>query len=119
MATWRKNREGNWVVFGPASEVVSDAWVTVTKANGSSSRTLIATTSRPFDVNGVPHVYGTPAPRESGAGTSSQPRQSSGQCCAECGSHRGPFKVLPDSSGIMGPCCPRCARYDRYERSYA
>lgn len=119
MATWRKNREGSWVVFGPASEILPDTWVSVSKKDGSTSRTLIATTSRPFDVNGVPHVYGTPAPRESGVGTSSQPRQSGGEYCAECGSRQGPFRTLPDSSGIMGPCCPRCQRTSRYERSYA
>ena len=41
----------------------------------------------------------------------------SGQPCAEC--HRGRGTIMcEDSSGIMAPCCPRCASLDWLERSY-
>ncbi len=38
--------------------------------------------------------------------------------CVECGSRRA-TTTAPDSSGIMGSVCGRCARLDPMERSYA
>ena len=115
MATFRKNnKNGNWEVFGPASEV-KPGNVAVRKADGSTSTVNVEGVSAPFDVNGVPHVYGflpVKAP-------TNKPRttQSHGPC-AECG--RAPGVVLRhDSSGIGGYCCSRCARYSQMELSFA
>lgn len=120
MASWRKNREGAWRVFGPAAEVAEGSLVTVKKRDGTSSRVRIGSVSRSFDVDGVPHVYGAP---EGGSSSTSRSAGASSRLaagpCAECGSPRGPFTPCTDSSGISGYCCPRCARMSRYERSFA
>ena len=39
------------------------------------------------------------------------------EMCAECGDRVGVVDA-PDSSGIMGKVCRKCAQYSRYERSY-
>jgi hypothetical protein len=120
MATWRKNREGTWVVFGPASEVLEGEWVAVSKKDGTSKRVKIGQVSRPFQVDGKAHVYGTPEQRDSGTQQSAGSRQATGQCCAECGKPlRGRGTLCYDSSGIDGYCCGTCARYSQYERSFA
>jgi hypothetical protein len=116
MATWRKNRNGEWVVFGPASEVLEGGTVTVTKKSGETSSVRIERVSKRFKVNGVDHVYGTPARRDSGT------RQSSGggNRCADCGCPlRGKGTLRYDSSGIPGYCCHSCAQAPRWELSFA
>ncbi len=57
---------------------------------------------------------------------SSRPRQrrtSGGEytACAECGRRisKSAAQEVPDSSGLVGPCCPRCAALPAYERSFA
>jgi hypothetical protein len=59
-ATFSKNREtGEWDVRGPADAVLAGNWVTVSKANGTTTRIYVATVSRAFLVNGVAYVFGT------------------------------------------------------------
>lgn len=115
MATFRKDsKTGNWNVFGPASEVKRGN-VTVRKADGTTKTVCVAHVSKPFDVNGTPHVYGYLAE------TKREPAQASsgsGGRCAECGGY-GARTLCTDSSGIQGYCCGRCARLSRYERSFA
>lgn len=116
MATFRKTREGAWAVFGPANEVTPGS-CSVNRADGSVRTVTVTSTSRPFDVNGVPHVYGYIEDKAH----DSSPRASSrsgGESCAECG-RAGATIECADSSGIRGLCCPRCARLSRYERSFA
>lgn len=55
---WRKSKDGDWVVFGPADTVKAGATVTVTKNSGETSLEIISRVGKPFDVDGVPHVYG-------------------------------------------------------------
>lgn len=115
MATWRKNRNGEWVVFGPASEVLEGASVTVTKRSGESKSVRIERVSKRFKVNGVDHVYGTPARR-----ASSDRQSSGGNRCADCGRPlRGKGTLRYDSSGIPGYCCHQCAQAPRWELSFA
>lgn len=115
MASWRKNKQDKWVVFGPASEVIEGSTVTVGKRDGTTSQVKIERVSKRFQVNCVAHVYGTPERRESGT------RQSSGNNrCADCGAYlRGKGTLRYDSSGIPGYCCPQCARAPRWELSFA
>lgn len=56
MITWRK-RDEEWAVFGPEAEVRVGP-VTVTKRSGETGEAEVVRTSAPFDVDGVPHVYG-------------------------------------------------------------
>ncbi len=46
-----------WNVFGPATEVRVGE-VTITKKSGETQKRRVVGVSRPFDVDGVPHVYG-------------------------------------------------------------
>lgn len=62
MNTYRKTRDGTWVVFGPSSDV-KVGQVTVTKKNGDTKIETVERVSRPFDVDGVAHVYGFVAQR--------------------------------------------------------
>ena len=69
---YRKNKRGEWVVFGPA-HLVQPGMVTVTCKNGSRKTEVVESTGKPFDVNGVPHVYGYLVPKMENAGTASTP----------------------------------------------
>ncbi len=84
--------------------------VTVTKKDGTTKTEHVRAVSRPFDVQGVPHVYGYIQRVASG----------SGSICDECGEAlRGRGIPCVDSSGIAGTCCPRCAQLPAWERSFA
>jgi len=69
---YRKTKRGEWVVFGPA-HLVKQGTVTVTRKNGTQQTEVVGSTGRPFDVGGVPHVYGYLAPRQPNAGTATTP----------------------------------------------
>lgn len=56
-ATFRKNKQGEWVVFGPAS-VVRPGRVAVTKKDGRVQSVEIESVGRPFFANGQQMVYG-------------------------------------------------------------
>ena len=83
MITYRKTKQGEWVAFGPVSEVVEGGVVTVTKRDGTTKREGIVRVGRAFSVDGVPHVYGYIEPR---APRRSRPRRASnGECmCGAC-----------------------------------
>lgn len=65
---YRRTRRGEWVVFGPADEV-KPGTVTVTLKNGRQKTEVVESTGKPFEVEGVPHVYGYLAPKMPNAGT--------------------------------------------------
>ena len=115
MATFRKSKSGEWEVFGPASEVKPGA-VSVRKADGSTKTVAVASVSKSFDVNGVPHVYGRLASEPRSTVQHPLERRSSEVCC-ECGRPGATIRCY-DSSGCSGLCCARCARMSRYERSF-
>lgn len=58
MATFRKNKQGDWVVLGTVDEVVPGAFCRVTKKNGSRRTVFIFEVGTPFKVEGVSMVYG-------------------------------------------------------------
>ncbi len=72
MITYRKTRKGEWVAFGPATDVKVGA-VTVTKKGGATKTEYVTGVGRPFNVNGVAHVYGYLEARTAVASTSSRP----------------------------------------------
>lgn len=88
--TWRKNRDGEWVIFGPAETLRVGATVTVSKKNGEADLHTIQRVSRPFDVDGVPHVYAWPQQDadeciECGEPLRTAAQKRSGYCRPDCG----------------------------------
>jgi len=59
-ATWRKGKNGEWLVFGPAYLLQSLGEVPVVRKDGKKERYRIFWTSKTFEVDGVPHCYGRP-----------------------------------------------------------
>jgi len=57
MIQYRKTKDGQWVAFGPTSEVKKGI-VTVTKKDGTTKQEDVASLGKPFQVDGVEHVYG-------------------------------------------------------------
>ena len=57
-ATWRRTRQGEWVVCGRTDEVVAGSDALVRRSNGSLQWVHIETTGRPFRVDGQQMVYG-------------------------------------------------------------
>lgn len=55
--SFRKANNGNWVAYGPAAAVTIGE-NTVTKKNGQTSTVWVTRLGKPFNVDGVPHVYG-------------------------------------------------------------
>lgn len=58
MITYRKTRNDEWVVFGPVDEVVPGSEVSVHTKDGRIVQEYVVRIGTPFDVDGVPHVYG-------------------------------------------------------------
>lgn len=80
MITYRKTKNGKWVAFGPAAEVRIGT-VTITKRDGSTKTEIVESLGKPFDVRGVPHVYGYLAERRG----NNYRRASNGECrCGAC-----------------------------------
>lgn len=98
MSTYRRTKQGTWVVFGPASEVKPGP-VTVTKKDGTTKVETVTGVGKPFQVNGVPHVYGYTAPRRQ--------QSRSSDLCDECGENRARYNAV-DMSGISGRVCGVC-----------
>jgi hypothetical protein len=106
MIVYRKDRRtGAWNVFGPASEVRVGT-VTVTKKDGTHRQERVVKVSKPFDVDGVAHVYGyleDKAPKT----------------CANCGETiRGKAYLVRDSCYTLGYCCKICANEEWFDRSF-
>ncbi len=57
MLTFRNTPKSGWVVFGPAGEMKL-GHVNVAKKDGGTKQANVVRISKPFDVNGKPHVYG-------------------------------------------------------------
>lgn len=103
--SFRKTRQGEWVVFGAADQV-SPGTIAVTKRDGSSKVVEIERVGRSFDVDGVSCVYGhvvESAPRRCDyAHPSERPGKGRGEC-TECGAY-----------GPAGTDCKEC-----YEGSHS
>jgi hypothetical protein len=121
--TYRKTKDGQWVAFGPASEIQANTIVTVTKRDGTTKREMIASVGKPFTANGQQMVYGYISTDTTVAadGSSLIARRSNGQgshTCDQCGHGRGTHR-RNDSSGIAGLVCSSCNRDADYELSFA
>lgn len=113
--TYRKAKTGEWVVYGPATAIKAGTTVTVTKRSGETKTERVARVGRPFTVAGRQMLYGYIEARRAAAPSAA----ASGGICDECGQPRRNLSECWDSSGIAGMCCPRCASYPAYERSFA
>ena len=96
--TYRKNKEGEWVVVGPRTTLAQAAKtgepVAVTLKSGKVKHERIERVGRGFQgPDGVQLAYGYPLRVN----------------CAECGGAGGVHPV-EDLSGIPGYVCGRCAR---------
>lgn len=87
MVTYRKTKQGEWVAFGPTSEVSAECSVCVTKKSGERKTEFVVRVGRTFDVKGVPHCYGY---LQRGSGSPRSYRRSAkdwpGKECPRCGS---------------------------------
>ena len=79
-ATYRRTRQGEWVVQGPTSMVTPGATVTVTRRSGEERTETIDRVGRSLDRNGTEMVYGYIAQT---GNLSYQP--GAGLVCEECG----------------------------------
>ncbi len=107
MITYRKTKQGQWVAFGPATEITPGATVTVTKSNGTTKTERIASVGKPFTVNAMAMVYGYLAPGAPSTTASARPVRS-GPMCDQCGERRA-TTTARDLSGFTGRVCGRCA----------
>ncbi len=105
--TYRRSRDGNWAVFGPAALMGEGKRVTVTKADGTTKQETIVHVSRTFDVDGTPFAYGYLA-----RGGQQQRRK-----CDNCGEGWGVYERR-DSSGLVGMVCAICNYDEDYELSF-
>jgi len=112
MITYRKNaRTGEWNVFGPQRELRVGV-VTVHRKDGTTKSERVVRLSKPFDIDGVAHVFGYLEKETS--------HQASHGTCDGCGEPISGHAIqCRDSSGIVGICCARCAREPWYARSFA
>ena len=86
MMTYRKTKDGTWVVFATAHELPAPGQVRVHKKDGSIFMEHVPRVSKPFAVDGVPHAYGTIAPRE--AATQGRPPVRTYRSTCGCPCHR-------------------------------
>lgn len=84
MATYRKTKNGDWVAYGPATEV-KPGDVAVTKRNGTVDHVTVDSVGKTFKVNGVDHVYGYFAPKPA-----TRRRNADRGWCDECGERATP-----------------------------
>jgi hypothetical protein len=103
MITYRKTKQGKWVVFGPLVDVVAGTNVTVAKRDGSTKVEFVERVGRPFRTADGEMVYGYIA---KGNG---RRRGGSGRC-KECG---GSIKDAPHHRAMEG-FCGSCA-FDEFD----
>ena len=136
-ATYTKLRDGSWGIKVPGKAVPGQQ-VTVETRAGARKQEVVGivmwTGADRFSggtaslctigVKGAggmaPRVPGEFRPVEEPASYQRSPYEADDfDECAECGVRSRGMRDCVDSSGITGPCCPRCARMSRYERSFA
>jgi hypothetical protein len=99
-ATYRKTRQGEWVVFGPADGILRGNTVAVTKKDGTVKTEYIERVGKTFTADGTICCYGypgkTPAPATGSRWAS----------CTACRCHREHNAGQPGS--ILFDGCDRC-----------
>jgi hypothetical protein len=111
--SWKKTRDGEWVVCGAASELRQAAKtytaLPVTSRSGQTKWVQIARVGRAFG-DGLAYGYLATSAGRSASRSSEQ--------CDECG-RTGARHERTDSSGIAGLVCDRCSRLASHELSFA
>jgi hypothetical protein len=108
-ATYRKTRQGEWVVFGPAAVIAECAHrgdrIEVTKRDGTTKLEAIERCGKAFTADGRQMAYGYIAR----TARPSASRSSRREMCDECGD-RPAVTTAYDLSGIPGRVCGGCKR---------
>ena len=113
MISYRKTKQGLWVVCGRVSEI-KVGHVTVVKKDGSTKVETVESIGKPFSAPGGDMVYGYLKPSNGNPNNSNnsnhhRPNSSNGRC-REC---HGPIKDAPHHKA-MGGLCGECA-FDEYD----
>ena len=58
MITFRKTKNGEWVVMGPVSEIRVHTVLEVTKKDGGTAKVRVTDMGKPFEVDGKRYCYG-------------------------------------------------------------
>lgn len=103
--TYRKTKNGEWVAYGPYSELqnAEGAVIAIRRKDGSTATRVCRKIGKPFRVDGIEMVY---AYLEGGEREERKARRS-GPRCQECGSTRG-VHWTHGLSGIGGYACYTC-----------
>lgn len=109
--TWTRTRNGEWAVRIPRKwwdnyQEAGENEFPVTKRNGETQWVAIARASRPFTLDGVEYVLGTPV-RENTPRRSRPTRRPSGPRCELCGTTRN-VHTARDLNGLPCHLCARC-----------
>lgn len=116
---YRTTGKGHEVAYGPADLIRQARWsldgVLITLKDGrSQERRYLSKLGKESVLDGIPMMWAYLHPRP-------RPANDQGFCweCQRTLSSKFPTEQCEDSSGIVGPCCARCARKDPWQRSYA
>jgi len=101
MISYRKTKQGVWVICGPVAEVKVGK-VTVTKKDGTTKTESIESIGKPFATSSGDLVYGYIKPNGNGSNGNGhhRPSSSSGRC-RECG---GPIRDASHHRAMQGYC---------------
>lgn len=99
---FRQTRTGEWVAFGPSTEVHIGT-VCVAKKDGSVKSVNVGRIGRPFQADGRECVYGYII---AGA-TVTHINTRRAEMCEECGERRA-TRTTTDLSGLSGRVCGMC-----------
>lgn len=120
-SVFTKDPSSGWLVVGPTATLTEGAHVEVTKASGETKTVRITQVVASFSRHGLDYATArfTDVARAVDIAPSADFTPAHPGSCAACGKRSGGLAVVPDSSGITAPCCPRCADLDPLERSFA
>lgn len=106
--TWTKSREGEWLVRIPKEwwdnyQEAGENEFPVTKRNGEKKWVEIGRVSKPFTIDGIEYVLGTPVRHDYRRSAICRPVHR----CEACGTTRNVHEAN-DMSGIACWLCDRC-----------
>jgi len=113
MISYRKTKQGVWVVCGPVAEVRVGK-VAVTKKDGTTKTETIESVGKPFAASSGDLVYGyikpSVKPSNGNGNGHHKPSSSSNGSCRGC---HGPVKDAPHHRAMQG-YCGECA-FDEFD----
>jgi len=112
MASYRKTKDGQWVVCGSTSEVRVGT-VTVTKASGETKQEQVVSLGKPFETAQGPCVYGYLQAKATQVGASPAPasRPTRTYSASRSGKCRAPGCSAP---AVQAGYCKQCY-FDEYD----